>query len=130
MAASKTPHEAEWKTRKKRIDPRLDAGGWPRRSSPPSPKPFRTEEEETANGPANYALWIDNQIVGIVEAKKLTVGPQNVLTQPARYARGLDPSVAGGGGDELRSCEPCGQRGSQGRAANLLTVITPGFGRP
>lgn len=96
MAASNNPHEAEWKTRKKRIDPRLDAGGWPRRAAPPSPKPFRTEEEETANGPADYALWVDNQVVGIVEAKKLTVGPQNVLTQAARYARGLDPNVSGG----------------------------------
>jgi type I site-specific restriction endonuclease len=33
-------------------------------------------------GPADYALWINNQIIGIVEAKKLTVGPQSVL-EPA-----------------------------------------------
>lgn len=96
MASKKTSHEAEWKTRKKRIDPRLDAAGWPRRGGPPSPNPFRTEEEETAHGPADYALWSNNKIVGVVEAKKLTVGPQNVLTQAARYARGLDPEVASG----------------------------------
>ena len=51
---------------------------------------FRTEEEETAHGPADYALWLDDRIVGIVEAKKLTIGPQNVLTQAERYARGLN----------------------------------------
>jgi type I restriction enzyme R subunit len=52
-------------------------------------QPYRTEEEDTANGPADYALWLDGNVVGIVEAKKLTVGPQNVLTQAERYARGL-----------------------------------------
>jgi hypothetical protein len=56
---------------------------------------FRTEEEETAHGPANYALWLGDRIVGIVGAKKLTIGPQNVLTQAEGYAR--DP--AGGSFD-------------------------------
>src|SRR4051812_2775763 len=71
-----TQDESEWKTRKKRIDPRLDATGWalPRGRSRPSAGPFRTEEEETDNGPADYALWLDHQVVGGVEAKKLTVG--------------------------------------------------------
>ena len=32
-----------------------------RRADRPSPKPFRTEEEETANGPADYALFVDGQ---------------------------------------------------------------------
>jgi type I restriction enzyme, R subunit len=83
--------ESEWKTRKKRIDPKLDAAGWrrPRGGTRPLHQPFRSEEEETDNGPADYALWLDNAIVGVVEAKKLTVGPQNVLTQAERYARGL-----------------------------------------
>lgn len=78
--------ENEWKTRKKRIDPKLDAAGWPLRRGAAK----RTEEEETSNGPADYALWLDDQVVGVVEAKKLTVGPQNVLTQAQRYARGLE----------------------------------------
>ena len=81
--------ESEWKTRKKRIDPKLDAAGWRLRGS----GAHRSEEEETANGPADYALWLDKSIVGVVEAKKLTVGPQNVLTQAERYARGVDNSV-------------------------------------
>ncbi len=83
--------ESEWKTRKKRIDPKLDAAGWilPRGGVRPLHQPFRSEEEETDHGPADYALWLDNAVVGVVEAKRLTVGPQNVLTQAGRYAKGL-----------------------------------------
>jgi type I restriction enzyme R subunit len=83
--------ESEWRTRKKRIDPKLDAAGWklPRGGARPLHQPFRSEEEPTDNGPADYALWLDNAITGVVEAKKLTIGPQNVLTQAERYARGL-----------------------------------------
>jgi type I restriction enzyme, R subunit len=48
------------------------------------------EEYPTANGPADYALSINGEIVGVVEAKKVTLGPQNVLTQSERYSRGLN----------------------------------------
>jgi len=47
-------------------------------------------------------LWLEGQAVGVVEAKKLTVGPQNVLTQAARYARGLDAAAAMGNWDGHR----------------------------
>ena len=47
------------------------------------------EEYPTSNGPAAYALVIDSQVMGIVEAKKLTLGPQNVLSQAQRYSRGI-----------------------------------------
>ncbi|MFN8636953.1 MAG: DEAD/DEAH box helicase family protein [Chloroflexota bacterium] len=50
------------------------------------------EEYPTDNGPADYALCVGGQIVGIVEAKRLAVGPQNVLTQAERYARGVTGS--------------------------------------
>ncbi len=83
------PDESEWLTRKRRIDPKLDACGWVRAAKSPA---HRTEEEETSAGPADYALWLDGHVVGVVEAKKLTVGPQNVLTQAERYARGLHNS--------------------------------------
>ncbi len=86
--------EAEWKTRKKRIDPKLDAAGWRLRGR----DAHRTEEEETSNGPADYALWLDDRLVGVAEAKKLTVGPQNVLTQAERYARGVSGSPFNFGG--------------------------------
>lgn len=85
----KNDFEAEWRTRKKRIDPKLDAAGWSLRKRSSGGAAFRTEEEETANGPADYALWHDGGIVGVVEAKKVSTGPQNVLTQAARYAKGL-----------------------------------------
>ncbi len=83
--------EAEWKTRRERINPKLDADGWrlSRAKTAPVREPYRTEEEETEHGPADYALWLDRKVVAVVEAKKLTIGPQNVLTQAARYARGL-----------------------------------------
>ena len=94
-----TPHhESEWKTRKERIDPRLDAQGWRRGPGATSAKPHRTEEHETKNGPADYVLWHDGNIVAVVEAKKVTVGPQNVLTQAQRYARGLGESPFNYGG--------------------------------
>ncbi len=46
------------------------------------------EEYPTNNGPADYALCLTNRLLGLVEAKKLTLGPQNVLTQAERYSRG------------------------------------------
>ena len=50
------------------------------------------EEFETLNGPADYALCLGGRIVGIVEAKKLTLGPQNVLSQAERYSKGIRQS--------------------------------------
>lgn len=90
------PPEREWHTRKSRIDPRLDGAGW--RVAKRGVAAFRTEEEATENGPADYALWLDKSVAAIVEAKKLGVGPQNVLVQAERYARGLRdaPEIADG----------------------------------
>jgi type I restriction enzyme R subunit len=95
--ANQTPgpgRESEWLTRKRRIDPLLDTAGWTARNGRGNAA-HRTEEEETAHGPADYALWLDGRVVGIVEAKKLTIGPQNVLTQAERYARRLNNSGFG-----------------------------------
>lgn len=70
------PHnrEAEWQTRKQRIDPRLDALGWSLAMSGEFPLhgAHRREEFETAHGPADYTLFADGRPLGIVEAKKLT----------------------------------------------------------
>src|SRR5262245_2403514 len=82
--------EPESKTRRRLIDPALEAAGWTRLPATAARKlEGRTEEEETSNGPADYALWLEDRVVGVVEAKKITLGPQNVLTQAERYARGL-----------------------------------------
>jgi hypothetical protein len=68
--------ELEWKTRRNRIDPRLRALGW-------KIVPFKPELEitqhvvtefPTANEPADYALLVNGRIVGIIEAKKLSLG--------------------------------------------------------
>ncbi|HMY22130.1 MAG TPA: type I restriction endonuclease, partial [Polyangium sp.] len=91
MPASLPLNEAEWLTRKRRIDPRLDAAKWtfaPLGNMPPG-TPCRTEEQPTANGPADYALWLDGHIVAIVEAKRVSRDTRNVLSQAERYARGL-----------------------------------------
>jgi len=79
--------ESEWKSRKTRIDPKLDAAGW--RLAPGNAaalhRPYRTEEEETDHGPADYTLWLDNHVVAVVEAKKLAVGPQGVRKSPYNF---------------------------------------------
>ena len=60
-----TPAEPEWLTRKQRIDPALDALGWRlARGNGARPAACRSEEEVTANGPADYALWLDDRVVG------------------------------------------------------------------
>lgn len=88
-----TVKNSEWLTRKRLIDPQLKAAGW--KVTPYTSNldltnsgPLAIEEWPTDNGPADYALCVDGQILGIVEAKKLTLGPQNVLTQAERYSRG------------------------------------------
>lgn len=90
-------HESEWLTRKKRIDPKLKALGW-------TVVPFdenvdlagysrhAIEEFPTANGPADYGLVVDGRLLGVIEAKKLSLGPQGVLLQAERYSRGVAAS--------------------------------------
>jgi len=50
------------------------------------------EEYPTANGPADYALCVNGKILAVIEAKKISLGPQNVLTQAERYATGITGS--------------------------------------
>jgi len=86
-------NEFEWQTRRKRIDPKLVALGWTVIRYRPdlnlaTLNNCAVAEYPTANGPADYALVVEGQMLGIIEAKKLTLGPQNVLTQAERYSRG------------------------------------------
>jgi hypothetical protein len=46
------------------------------------------EELPTANGPADYGLFVGGKLLGIIEAKTVTVNPQNVLEQAKPYAEG------------------------------------------
>jgi type I restriction enzyme R subunit len=87
--------ELEWKTRKERIDKRLRALSQPWSIVKFSPSVdvacldgVAVEEYPTQNGPADYALFVRGQLLGIIEAKRIGVGPQNVLEQAKRYALG------------------------------------------
>lgn len=91
------PDDSEWKTRKRLIDPKLRAAGWRVvKCDPAHPSgtgsPAAIEEFPTDNGPADYALCVDGRLLGVVEAKKVTLGPQNALTQAERYSRGATHS--------------------------------------
>ena len=87
-------HESEKETRKRRIDTKLKALGW--NIDPASAdvttselKAHAVEEFMTDHGPADYALFVRGRLLGIIEAKKIAIGPQNVLEQAKRYASGV-----------------------------------------
>lgn len=93
-------NESEWLTRKERIDKKLRAASPPwkivrYRDGLDTSKltHHAVEEFPTANGPADYALFVNGRLLGIIEAKKVTVNPQNVLEQAKRYAAGVFTGV-------------------------------------
>jgi type I restriction enzyme, R subunit len=97
--------ESEWLTRKSRIDGRLEALDWKVLRyfdgiDLASLDKVAVEELPTASGPADYGLFVGGRLLGIVEAKKVTVNPQNVLEQAKRYAAGTYNGV--GNWDGLR----------------------------
>jgi type I restriction enzyme R subunit len=89
---------SEKTTRKDLIDKQLQADGW--KHIIPYSETLDTSvldnaavtEFPTANGPADYLLFSKGKPIAIVEAKKLSLGPQNVLVQAQRYAQGLEDS--------------------------------------
>jgi type I restriction enzyme R subunit len=89
-----SPAKSEFVTRKEIVDRILKVADW-KIVRFDAAKPLSAyercaiEEYPTENGPADYALCVGGKILGIVEAKKLTLGPQNVLSQAERYAKGL-----------------------------------------
>ncbi len=90
--------QSEWLTRKQRIDPRCAALGWEivpfDEDRPLSAYNHQAIEEfQTDNGPADYGLVVNGQLLGIVEAKKLSLGPQSVLLQAERYSKGATRSL-------------------------------------
>jgi len=86
--------EREWITRKTRIDAQLKALN-PAWEVIPYKKDLdirslthhAIEEFPTDNGPADYALFVNGKLLGIIEAKKVAVNPQNVLEQAKRYSK-------------------------------------------
>ena len=94
-----SPENSEWLTRKKLIDPMLVESGWrvlPWEIVKNTPLTgwanCAIEEFPTEVGPADYALCVDGSILGVLEAKKLTLGPQGVLPQAERYSKGVTDS--------------------------------------
>ncbi len=83
----------EKETRKDIIDKKLANSGWKiLREGKTIPKDgtFAVEEYPTQSGNADYVLVIDNDIVGIVEAKKSTDPVYSVLAQAQRYSRDIE----------------------------------------
>lgn len=79
-------------TRESKIDKMLEISGWnviKNISVIPQKGHFAVEEYTTLTGDADYALVIDGNIVGIVEAKKPNETVYSVLTQAQRYARDI-----------------------------------------
>lgn len=98
-------HESEWKTRKDRIDRRLRSCvpawqivAWQEGLDTSKLVRDAVTEFPTANGPADYALFVNGQLLGIIEAKKVAVNPQNVLEQAKRYAEGAFQGPGNWGG--------------------------------
>jgi|SRR3989338_6095956 len=87
--------ELEWQTRRDRINKRLTAlnPAWTiirykENLDTSTLACHAVEEYPTANGPADYAFFVKGKLLGILEAKKVGVNPQNVLEQAKRYSRG------------------------------------------
>ena len=84
--------ESEATTRKRRIEKALKDAGWLPIVDFARGKEYDTcavREYETSSGPADYILFHNGRAVAVVEAKRLGLGPQNVLSQAQRYARGF-----------------------------------------
>lgn len=87
--------ELEWQTRRERINRKLAAVNpawqlikYKENLDTTSLNYHAVEEYPTANGPADYAFFVKGVLLGILEAKKVGVNPQNVLEQAKRYSRG------------------------------------------
>lgn len=93
-------NESEWKTRKTRIDTQLKALKPPwtiihHQDGMDTSKLdcHAVEEYPTDNGPADYAFFVKGKLLGILEAKKVSLNPQNVLEQAKRYSSGCTKTI-------------------------------------
>lgn len=89
-------NESEEVTRKTRIDCRLKAAPlnwtivrWKKGLDTSVLDAHAVEEYPTANGPADYAFFVDGRLLGVMEAKRPTIEPYDALGQSKRYAEGL-----------------------------------------
>ena len=92
------PYESEKMTRKKRIDQQLKTAGWliipyTEEMSLTDLTNHAIEELPTNNGFADYALIVNGKLLGVIEAKKLEIGAQNVLEQAKRYSKDVNKTI-------------------------------------
>lgn len=86
---------SEYETRKQWIDEKLKKSGWTTILDYSDDLDLTTlhktavRELPTDDGPADYVLFLNGKPIVVVEAKKLGLGPQNVLNQAQRYARNI-----------------------------------------
>ena len=92
--------ESESITRKQRIDTRLSSSllNWKiihndKVSDTSLLEAHAVEEYQTETGPADYALFVKGKLLGIIEAKKIAVGAENVLEQAKRYSKGVQRTI-------------------------------------
>ncbi len=86
--------ESEHITRKTRIDKLLAVANWTvihfaEELNFHALSNHAVEEFPTENGPADYALFVQGKLLGVIEAKKVATNPQNVLEQAKRYSLGI-----------------------------------------
>ena len=82
----------EKRTRKEFIDKLLTGSKWDPIVQFEASKEYKhgsVEEYPTQEGPADYILFHKGRALATVEGKKVAIGPQNVLQQAQRYARGF-----------------------------------------
>lgn len=92
--------ESEARTRKERIDVKLKSPllGWTVINNDEVTDysvlgAHAVEEYPTETGPADYALFVEGKLLGIIEAKKISVGAGNVLEQAKRYSKGVPNTI-------------------------------------
>jgi type I restriction enzyme R subunit len=92
--------ESEARTRKTRIDEKLTSSllNWTIIHNNivndySSLSNHAVEEFPTETGPADYALFVQGKLLGIIEAKKISIGAENVLEQAKRYSRGVKNTI-------------------------------------
>ena len=95
-------HELDESATRRIVDEQLIAAGWEadtenlrhsKGSRPEKSTAKAIAEWPTDSGPVDYALFIGNQLVGVIEAKKFKVSLPSVLGQAERYARDIDPKT-------------------------------------
>jgi len=92
--------ESEWATRKERIDTRLKSAllKWTivhndKVKDVTKLHKHAVEEYPTETGPVDYALFVGGKLLGMIEAKKLSVGAENALEQAKRYSKGVPNTI-------------------------------------